>query len=506
VTTFQMIQLLYLLFTFLIIIAIFVSVIAFLFFRRAYRRYKETQESIRNKINLIESKIDLIERKFDLIESKFDAKLNFLNRDLQPLVNNFRRTQLREARRETLGEIGDSSYRDRSVIFLNNSYYHFFYLAQALRRRGWDAISVSYEDPINGPNVNFYHGEDYNLYSSDSRLMNQEIQELFKNAKQRFQLLHFAGDGLMSFFPEYYLSDQPPDIMEWKSIGKKVAYTISGCNSAVSQSSVSSWSAMDQEKNFCANCPWQEMPDICSDQKNLRWGKKVDQFCDLIFAEAYPALDYLDSPKVYFEPTSMCLDPGFWNSELHIPDAFKVERQAGELIVYHAVGNYELRTKEGRNAKGSSYVFEVIEQLKSEGMSVRLIFAKDLKNSEVRYLQLQSDVIVDQLYAGRYGANAREGMMLGKPVICYMNPYHRNPSRRALSLDECPLVSATSETLYDVLKDLLLDENKRKQLSFSGKEYALKWHSANRCAERYERVYDALMQGQLEQYITKTIS
>src|SRR5438105_4953404 len=52
----------------------------------------------------------------------------------------------------------------RSVVFLNNSYYHFYYLAQALRRRGWDAVTVSLEAP-DGPQSYFYHGEDVNLYS-----------------------------------------------------------------------------------------------------------------------------------------------------------------------------------------------------------------------------------------------------------------------------------------------------------------------------------------------------
>src|SRR5437867_11446411 len=46
---------------------------------------------------------------------------------------------------------------NRSVVFLHNSYYHFYYLAQALRRRGWDAITVSLEDP-HGPQALYYHG------------------------------------------------------------------------------------------------------------------------------------------------------------------------------------------------------------------------------------------------------------------------------------------------------------------------------------------------------------
>jgi len=33
----------------------------------------------------------------------------------------------------------------RSVLFLHHSYYHFYYLAKALRRRGWDAVTVNLE-------------------------------------------------------------------------------------------------------------------------------------------------------------------------------------------------------------------------------------------------------------------------------------------------------------------------------------------------------------------------
>src|SRR2546430_10520783 len=84
----------------------------------------------------------------------------------------------------------------RNVLFLHNSYYHFYYLAQALRRRGWDAVTVSLEDP-NGPHANYYHGEDLNLFSPDLVQFHLKIEEFFAEAIERFSLLHFAGDGVM---------------------------------------------------------------------------------------------------------------------------------------------------------------------------------------------------------------------------------------------------------------------------------------------------------------------
>ena len=116
----------------------------------------------------------------------------------------------------TLNALGGT----RSVLFLHNSYYHFYYLAKALRRRGWDALTVSLEDP-NGPNANYYHGEDVNLFSPDPLQFYKNIEEFFAEAIERFRFLHFAGDGVMSFFPENWGKDEPWDIIKWRRRGHK---------------------------------------------------------------------------------------------------------------------------------------------------------------------------------------------------------------------------------------------------------------------------------------------
>jgi len=354
------------------------------------------------------------------------------------------------------------SRNKRNVLFLHNSYYHFYYLAQALRRRGWDAVTVSLEDP-NGPHANYYHGEDLNLFSPDLVQFHLKIEEFFAEAIERFSLLHFAGDGVMSFFSENWASDEPWDIIEWRRRGSKVAYTISGCNDGVAQSSVRRWSATGGEV-VCDKCAWQLRPDICHDAKSLVWGRKLDKYCDMIFTEGSPALDYQNTPKCVREPTTMCLDPTFWHPDLRVPDHLKIARKEGELLVYHAVGNYELRTRNGRDIKGTGAVMAAVERLQSEGMPVRLVFVTGMKNTEVRFLQVQADVIVDQLNYGRYGATAREGMMLGKPTICYLNPNEPRPVDVLSSIGEVPLVSATETTIYQVLKDLLLNSEKRRRI------------------------------------------
>jgi glycosyltransferase involved in cell wall biosynthesis len=389
----------------------------------------------------------------------------------------------------------------RSVVFLHHSYYHFYYLARALRRRGWDAITVSLENP-HGPNADYYHGEDLNLYSADYEQFMYNLRVFHAAAKRRFALLHFAGDGQMSFFSNNFESDDPWDILEWRNAGRKIAYTISGCNSGVAQSSVMRWSSQGGGTAVCQKCVWRLDPRVCSDTKNLAWGKAFEEHCDVIFTDALPALDHQASQKAVREPTTTCLDPMFWRPDLPVPRNYRIPRGPAEFLVYHAMGNYDVRTMNGRNIKGTAAVVEAIEKLKTEGIRVRLIFVTGMKNTEVRFLQVQCDVIVDQLNYGRYGATAREGMMLGKPTICYLNKTESTPEQHLACLDEVPLVSATEDTVYETLRGLLLSPGKRDAIGKAGRAYALKWHSGDACAERYERIYDELMEGKVKAYGT----
>lgn len=381
--------------------------------------------------------------------------------------------------------------KQRSVVFYNNSYYHFYYLAKALRKRGWDAISVSLE-PEDGPNAMYCHGEDLNLYNKNPKKFNNNIKKFFRIAERRFNLMHFAGDGHLSFFPENYNNESPSDIIQWKR-KHKIAYTISGCNSGTSKTSVSEWSIRENGLNVCDTCIWQDNETVCNDEKNLNWGRKVNRFCDLIFSETLPALDFMSSSDIVIrEPVTMCLDELFWSPDIVIPKEHLVEKKPGEILIYHSVGNYDIRTLDSKNIKGTPFIIDAINKLKNEGYAVKLFFATNIPNKLVRYYQAQADIIVDQLNSGRYGANAREAMMLGKPVICYLNKFEYRDEDKLDCLEECPIVSANEKDIYDILKQLVIDSDKRDKLGKKSREYAIKWHSADSCAERYEKYYDKI--------------
>ncbi len=381
----------------------------------------------------------------------------------------------------------------RSIVFLHNAYYNFLYLAKALRKRGWDAVSVDVYGP-HSAYTKYSHGADIELWDEDPERYLAKISEFVAALPSRFRMLHFYGRGNMSFFPARHdysadFEEIPWDFFDLKRQGMRIGYTVSGCNDGAAQSAVRAWSGA------CNKCVWRDNPAVCSDRRNLAWGQKVRLLCDLIATDATPALDLQgDLPKVYREPLTSALDPEYWDPAMAIPDEFRLKREPGELLVCHGVGEYSARTRGTQNIKGTQAVISAIDRLQSEGIPVRLHFVTGIDSTDVRYHQLQCDIIVDQLNYGRYGASAREGMMLGKPTICRMI-YEPVGGRQLQSIEECPLISATEETIYDVLKSLAVDRRKREQIGKASRDFALKWHSADACAEQFEAVYDRMMAG-----------
>jgi hypothetical protein len=382
----------------------------------------------------------------------------------------------------------------RSVVFLNHSYYNYYYLAQALRRRGWRAISVNIE-PLASPDATFYHGHDVDLFDEDTAVMERSVNQFLEDLPGQYRLVHFYGKGRMSFFP--WRHDKEPtndeiawDFLELRRRGVRIAHSTGGCYDLAAQSSFGVWSG-----GACNRCPWQHNAWVCSDLGNLSWGHKVWTLADWICTETDAAIDFKVGPKVYRGPLTAALDPEVWRPDLEVPASMRLPREPGELIIYHGFANAAKRSTSDRNLKGTPAVIAAVERLRQEGYKVRLEFVTGMRNLDVRFVQVQADIIVDQLNYGRHGATGREGLMLGKPTISHLIREELVDSQRLAYLDECTIVPANEMTIYDVLKDLVESDEKRRAIGEASRACAMKWWSADACAERYERVYDWVMSG-----------
>jgi Glycosyl transferases group 1 len=249
----------------------------------------------------------------------------------------------------------------------------------------------------------------------------------------------------------------------------------------------------------CLDCPWRERPDVCSDTRNLEWGEFRNSIADFQVLAGGNRIDYNLDPRCHEVPEFYCLDTEFWNPDLEIPDRYRLGIPEETVKIYHGVGHFDQRTDPEtlRNIKSSHIYFPLIEELKAEGHDIELMFFKNVPNKELRYYQAQADIVVDMLTFGFYGGNVREAMMLGKPVVCYLRPEWLETMREEIPdyVDEMPIVSATPETVRDVLLDLIQNPEKRREIGRRSREFALRWHSAEAGARQMDSIYGGLLEG-----------
>lgn len=382
----------------------------------------------------------------------------------------------------------------RSVLYVGQAYYNAWYLSRALRNLGWKADVLNWD---NNPEAQlYYHGEDFRFDNGKPGALSAQIG-FYLRALWTYDVFHFSNAHAISFgsrLQEWFgLRFSPAaEIRLLKDAGKKIVYSNNGCLDGVSQTSFSKWGP----EPVCPICPWRNVPSVCSDERNLAWGRFRNSMADYQCLLGGNRVDHNDAPSVHEAPEFYCLDPGFWHPGLHIPDEFRLNHPQGTVRLYHAVGNFADRTVEtGVNIKSTHIYLPLIERLKTEGHPVELMFFTKVPNRQLRFYQAQADIFLDMLTYGFFGATAREAMMLGKPVICFLRKEWLDSMRNEIPdyVDELPVVNATPGTIYGVLRDLIDNPAKRREIGERSRAFAMKWHSADAGGRRFDEIYSSLL-------------
>jgi len=385
----------------------------------------------------------------------------------------------------------------KSVLFAGQAYYNAWYLSRALRERGWKADVLNWDtDP---KSQIYYHGEDYRFDGTATDEVAWNLS-FYVASLYSYDVFHFSNAHAICFgWPLQGLFEQHfgkySEIKLLKDLGKKIVYSNNGCLDGVSQTSFAQWGP----ESVCSICRWRNEPAVCSDERNLEWGKFRNSVADYQCLLGGNRVDYNDDPWIHEVPEFYCLDKSIWHPDIEIPDAFRLPPvPEGTVRLYHAVGNREDRTTEdGVNIKSSHVYLPLIKKMKEQGLLLELLSPTGIPNMDVRYLQAQADIFLDMLTFGWFGANAREAMMLGKPVICFIRPEWLESVMQEIPdyAEELPIVSATPDTVEDVLRDLVANPDKRREIGQRGRAFAVKWHSAEAGGRRFDHIYSKLLQG-----------
>lgn len=145
-----------------------------------------------------------------------------------------------------------------------------------------------------------------------------------------------------------------------------------------------------------------------------------------------------------------------------------------------------------RGVKGSEYVLEAVRRLQDEGVALEFILLEGRTRAEARQVFGRADLLVDQLLLGWYGGIAVELMALGKPVVCHIRESDLGvvpPEMRA----EIPIIRATTETIYDVLREWLTERrDELPEVGRRGRAYVERWHDPLQIAARMKGVYEEI--------------
>ncbi|WP_022852148.1 glycosyltransferase [Limisalsivibrio acetivorans] len=381
------------------------------------------------------------------------------------------------------------------VLFFGLSYYHTNNIADEMRKRGWRADTLNFDDCAD--NNIFYHGEDFKFTYNGITDNLKHLAFYIKSLKD-YDIFHFSNMGGIKMLQDWYrLGNRIPFLPEYwdikllKKLGKKIVYSNNSCHDGLLQSTF----AQQGYFNTCSICRWKDVPKVCSDEKMKHWGEYRNSVVDFHVHNGGHKADYNLHPSTHDVPEFYCLDSEVWNPDLLIPSNYRLSISEDTVKIYHAVGLYNQRTKGNVNAKTSHIIIPSIEKLKKEGHNVELIFVNDVPNKHVKYYQMQADIVADMLTYGWFGANIREAMMLGKPCICYINPEWRDSIGESIPeyARDLPIVSATVDTFYDRLKELVVDAEKRKDIGRRSRAFAERWHSKKSAGEIFERIYTSLI-------------
>lgn len=167
-------------------------------------------------------------------------------------------------------------------------------------------------------------------------------------------------------------------------------------------------------------------------------------------------------------PSSLTIDTEKWRPTGRRSDANGIN---APVVVVHAPNH--------RGFKGSEFVIDAVGRLQKEGLRVELRLLERLQNDVVRrVLCNEADILIEQLIATGHGFNAIEGMAAGLPVVSNLeDTQYTLPFRRWSFLNECPIASASPETVVDVLRQLVTRPDIRRQLADASRAYAEKYHS-----------------------------
>ena len=138
--------------------------------------------------------------------------------------------------------------------------------------------------------------------------------------------------------------------------------------------------------------------------------------------------------------------------------------------------------------KGTHFLIEAVEYLKTEGFPIELVLIEKVPNEKALDIYRSADVIFDQCLIGFHGYFALEGMAMGKTVMCFI----RKPKEYLLYPDDCPIINTSVKTLKEDICKLAENREQLRNIGVRGRQYVEEYFTLDAFAERLKKAYNEI--------------
>lgn len=225
-------------------------------------------------------------------------------------------------------------------------------------------------------------------------------------------------------------------------------------------------------QKMCANCGFYER---CEDRENLYFLERARQLADVCLSGGF-----YQSSQLSFRPVRYkCLDFSRWT----VPSRTNRQR----VVVLHSHATEKRNLMPGKNIKGTPIIDAVMEGICARHPHVEYRRVTGLKMVEMLEEQQAADIVIDQLFYGHWGSTGIESMGVGCAVVCYLRPAWIEEFKRNFpNAPEIPVISATQDTLEEVMDRLVTDHEHLRSVQAASRQFAESFYGPETVSEEFE--------------------
>lgn len=328
-------------------------------------------------------------------------------------------------------------------------------LARELRKRGYDAISVTAPD-------NFKRLTDLELRHGG--VLPVKIWRHLANYWLLFQC--FCKYDIFHFYFGHTLAPRQLDLPLYRIFGKKVLMEYLGSDIQGYEQSVRKyrWTNLSQKLEPAEG----RANDRRIKRRSEHEKKHVNQ--RLVCAPIYS--EFADDAKLLplaidMNSISLCPMPSF----------------DGTFRIMHAPTH--------RGYKGTDFILKAIDKLRIEGFSIDFDVVEGVTHEKLLERYRACHIFIDQIMAGWYGTATIEAMAIGRPVVVSIRESYFQHIDYGKQI---PAINADPDCITEVLRKLLKSGyDEVVKLGLKSRQFVERVHSVERVTDQLIAIYESLI-------------